>query len=138
MPEQKEHPESSAHPNRSNPIIDHDHTLNSVGECHYCAYGAPVDVVGHVAHQDGTARVPNLDRIAGKMRSQFPCPGRSKGRKHRWRVTYFPHDPPFRQCKKCGQRQRLHLADPPDDYWYWLNLPNPSQSTSSCQETETP
>ena len=39
----------------------------------------------------------------------YPIP-RSKGRKHRWRMTYFPFDPPFRQCKRCGQRQRLRLA----------------------------
>ena len=56
--------------------------------------------------------------------SDVPCPGRSKGRKHRWRTTYFPWDPPFRQCKRCGLRQRLRLALPPDDYWYWLSLPN--------------
>lgn len=53
------------------------------------------------------------------------CPGRRKGPKHRWRTTYFPYDPPFRQCKKCGQRQRLRLAMPPDDYWYWQNLADP-------------
>ena len=54
------------------------------------------------------------------------CPGRRKGRKHRWRTTYFQHDPPFRICKRCGQRQRLRLADPPDNYWFWLNLSNPA------------
>lgn len=58
------------------------------------------------------------------------CPGRSKGQKHRWRTTYFPFDPPFRQCKRCGQRQRLRLANPPDDYWFWLNLPEPVKETS--------
>ena len=51
--------------------------------------------------------------------------GRSKGRRHRWRTTYFQHDPPFRICKRCGLRQRLQLARPPDDYWFWRSLPSP-------------
>src|ERR1700728_1481904 len=56
-----------------------------------------------------------------------------KRRRHRcggvWRTTYFPFDPPFRVCRRCGQRQRLRLADPPDGYWYWLNLPDPGRTT---------
>jgi hypothetical protein len=52
------------------------------------------------------------------------CPGRQKGKKHRWRFTYFPFDPPFRKCKRCGQAQRLRIADPPHTYWYWSNLPD--------------
>lgn len=63
--------------------------------------------------------------------SDHVCPGRTKGRKHRWRTTYFATDPPFRQCKRCGRRQRLRLAPPPDNYWYWLNLPDPQEQTDA-------
>jgi hypothetical protein len=59
-----------------------------------------------------------------------------KPRKHRWRTTYFPHDPPFRICKRCGQRQRMRLADPPDDYWFWLNLPDPALPASPASHKE--
>lgn len=60
------------------------------------------------------------------MAKVHPCPMAKRHGKHRWRTTYFPFDPPFRQCKRCGLRQRLRLAPPPDDYWYWLSLPDPN------------